>query len=115
MQCSIACLFADAGNGTDFLYAVHSYHSQLHLRIAECTGMQALRQAIERNQVLTFTWLNDEAAHRPPLPPEFHSDLIGALCRGISEDANRAMRQHVRYGLNDVLRGIRLGSVRKKS
>jgi DNA-binding GntR family transcriptional regulator len=108
-------LFADGQNDADFLYAVHSYHGQLHLRIAEFTGMRALRQAIETNQVLTFNWLYDVAAHRPPLPPQFHRDLIAALCSGTSEEADRAMRQHVRYGLNGVLRGIRPGSVRKKS
>ena len=56
------CLSGD--NNPEFLYAVHSYHSQLHLRIAECTGYRALRQAIEKNQVLVFNWLYDVAANR---------------------------------------------------
>ena len=40
--------FASGDNDPEFLYAVHSYHAQLHFRIAECTGCRALRQAIEK-------------------------------------------------------------------
>jgi DNA-binding GntR family transcriptional regulator len=98
--------FAGGNNDPEFLYAVHSFHSQFHFRIAECTGCRALRQAIEKNQVLIFTWLFDTAARRPPLPPRFHRDLIEALCQGDPEAADRAMRQHIRYGIENVVRGI---------
>ena len=90
----------------DFLYEVHDYHVQLHLRIAECTGCRALCQTIERNHVLVFNWLYDVAARRPSLPARFHRDLIAAVSTGDPEEADRAMRQHVRYGLDNVLRGI---------
>jgi DNA-binding GntR family transcriptional regulator len=98
--------FASSDHDSEFLYAVHSYHAQLHFRIAECTGCRALRQAIERNHVVTYTWLFDVAARRPPLPPSFHRDLIDALCRGGAEAADCAMREHVRYGIENVVRGI---------
>jgi DNA-binding GntR family transcriptional regulator len=90
----------------DFLYEVQDYHVQLHLRIAECTGCRALCQTIERNHVLVFNWLYDVAASRPSLPPRFHQDLVAAISAGDPEEADRAMRQHVRYGLDNVLRGI---------
>lgn len=98
--------FATGENDPEFLYAVHSYHSELHFRIAECTGCQALRQAIEKNHVLIFNWLYDIAARRPPLPARFHRDLIEAISKGDPEEADRAMRQHIRYGLENVVRGI---------
>lgn len=98
--------FESGDNTPEFLYAVHSYHSQLHLKIAECTGCRALCHAIEKNQVLMFNWLYDVAARRPQLPPRFHSDLIDCLSRGDVEIADRAMRQHVRYGFDKVVRAI---------
>jgi DNA-binding GntR family transcriptional regulator len=90
----------------DLLYEIHDYHVQLHLRIAECTGCRVLCQTIERNHILVFNWLYDVAANRPSLPPRFHRDLIQAISQGDPEEADRAMRQHVRYGLENVLRGI---------
>ncbi|MEX2302243.1 MAG: GntR family transcriptional regulator [Bryobacterales bacterium] len=88
------------------LYAIHNYHAQLHRRIAECSGCRLLCQALERNHVMVFNWLYDVAAERPPLPPRFHRELIEALSEGDPEVADRAMRRHVRYGLENILRGI---------
>jgi DNA-binding GntR family transcriptional regulator len=97
---------AEGEKETDFLFAVQSYHSQLHLRIAECTGCRVLRHTIEKNHVLIFNWLFDVAARRPPLPPRFHRDLLEALCKGDPEEADRAMRHHIRYGLGNIVRAI---------
>jgi len=93
-------------NDLESLYNIHSYHAGLHLRIAECTGCRLLSHALERNHVLIFNWLYDVAAERPPLPPRFHRDLIEAISQGDPEVADRAMRFHVRYGLESILRGI---------
>jgi DNA-binding GntR family transcriptional regulator len=87
----------------DFLYAVHSYHLEFHLRIAEATGCHALREMIERNHVLIFNWLFDVAASRPALPLRFHRELIEVLNRGKVEPADRAMRAHVRYGRETIV------------
>ncbi len=97
---------ASGENDSEFLFAVHSYHLQLHLRIAECTSCRTLRQAIEKNSVLVFNWLFDVPAHRPPLPPRFHRELIESIGNGDQEDADRAMRQHIRYGLDSVVSAI---------
>jgi len=56
---------ASTGNGRDFQYAVHSYHLEFHLRIAEFAGNLVLRSLIETNHVLIFNWLFDVAASRP--------------------------------------------------
>ena len=90
----------------EFLYLVQETHAKFHLRIAEVAGCEALRILLEANQVLTFNWLYYVAARRPPLPSSFHSELAAELCKGDEETADRAMRAHVRYGLDHVLSGI---------
>jgi len=97
---------AKGDNDPEFLYAVQSQHAQLHFRIAECTGCGALHRTIEKNHILIFNWLYDVAARRPPLPPSFHRDLIAALSAGDPEQADRAMRQHIRHGLDNIIRAI---------
>jgi DNA-binding GntR family transcriptional regulator len=97
---------AGTGNDRDFLYAVHSYHLDFHLRIAEFARSRVLRAMIEKNHVLIFNWLFDIAASRPPLPPCFHRDLVAALNSGKVETADRAMRKHVRFGLETVVEKI---------
>jgi DNA-binding GntR family transcriptional regulator len=94
------------GGETDpeFLYQVQETHAAFHLKIAEVGGCQALRTMLEANQVLTFNWLYDVAASRPVLPARFHSQLAEALCTNDEEAADRAMRAHVRYGLEQIIR-----------
>ncbi len=94
------------GGETDpeFLYQVQETHAAFHLKIAEVGGCQALRTMLETNQVLTFNWLYDVAASRPVLPAAFHSQLAEALCTKDEEAADRAMRAHVRYGLDQIIR-----------
>lgn len=86
-----------------FLFSVHTYHMQFHMRIAELAHCPGLRRAIEKEQVLIFNWLYDMAAHRRTHPDEFHSTLAEALCSGDPLVADAAMRTHVRYGLDQVL------------
>ena len=108
------CTAAADGDDPDFLYAVHSYHSDLHLRIAEGAACGVLQNAIERNQVLIFNWLFDVAARRPMLPPTFHRDWANAIANGSPEEADRAMREHIQYGLNNVIRSLAEGKGRQQ-
>jgi DNA-binding GntR family transcriptional regulator len=94
---------AGADHDRDFLYAVHSYHLEFHLQIAEFARNPVLRAMIERNHVLIFNWLFDVASSRPPLPLRFHRDLVAALNSGKAETADRAMRKHVRFGLDAIV------------
>ena len=98
--------FAADRQDREFLYAVHNYHLEFHLRIAEGAGCKILHDMIERNHVLIFNWLFDVAARRPPLPPRFHRDLAEALNRGNAEAADRAMRKHVRHGLEQIVQAL---------
>ncbi len=85
-----------------FRFAVHSQHVHFHMQIAESAGSQLLKQMIERKHVLIMNWLFDVTGRRTPLPPGFHSRLAEALVSGDPEQADAAMRAHVRYGLAEV-------------
>jgi len=95
--------FQGVDDDPDFLYLVQDTHTRFHLRIAEVSDCRALCSILEANQVLTFNWLYYVAASRPSLPPHFHSELAEALCAGDEEAADRAMRAHIRYGLEHVI------------
>ncbi len=56
--------------------------------------------------MLIFNWLFDTAVERRSLGSDFHARLTDALAAGTSDGAARAMRQHIRYGLNEVLAGL---------
>src|SRR5208283_5352699 len=86
-----------------FLFSVHTYHMEFHMRIAELGRCPGLCRAIEKEQVLILNWLYDIAANRRTQPEEFHSTLAEALCSGDPLAADIAMRAHVRYGLDQVL------------
>ncbi len=100
----------DAASDREYLFAVHSYHLQFHLRIAQCTGCTALAEIIEKTHVLVYNWLFDIAARRPPLPQRFHRDLIAALNQADVELADRAMRDHVRHGRAIVTESVALNA-----
>lgn len=99
-------LYACCETGTvdrDFLFSVNTYHMGLHLRIAECARCPALRDAIEKQQVLVFNWLHDTAVERRTLAADHHTRLATALATGTPEQADAAMRHHIRYGMAEVL------------
>ncbi|MBL8227546.1 MAG: GntR family transcriptional regulator [Bryobacterales bacterium] len=102
-------MFAKAAEGQpdpEFLFAVHSFHFDLHVKIAQYSGCAALRDLIERNHILTFNWFFDVAAHRQALPPAFHAKLIHSLVEGTPEKADRAMRAHINYGRAETVNRI---------
>jgi len=103
-------LYASCEMGSDrnFLFLVNTYHMSLHLRIAECARCPALRDAIEKEQVLIFNCLYDTAAQRGNLASDHHARLTNALARGTPAQADGAMRQHIRTGLKEVLKGLEL-------
>lgn len=97
-----ACCESDSVD-PDFLFSVNTYHLGLHLRIAECARCPALRDAIEKQQVLVFNWLHDTAVERRTLASDHHERLAKALASGTPEQADAAMRHHIRFGMAEVL------------
>jgi DNA-binding GntR family transcriptional regulator len=101
-------LYASCETASDrnFLFLVNNYHMSLHLRIAECARCPALRDAIEKEQVLIFNCLYDTAVQRRNLASDHHARLTDTLARGTPAQADAAMRQHIRIGLKEVLTGL---------
>ena len=97
---------AGAIKDREFLYAVHNYHLDFHLKIAEYARCPALHRTIEKNHILIFNWLFDVAAKRQPLPRRFHSELIHELNQSDPERADRCMRAHIRYGMEANVNAI---------
>lgn len=100
------------GGATDpeFLFEVHAYHLEFHMHVAGCSGSKALTRAFEKNQVLIFNWLFDVAVHHQKRPPRSHRDLSEVLCGADPEAADRAMRSHIRYGLDEIIGAIVTGA-----
>ncbi|HLV00312.1 MAG TPA: GntR family transcriptional regulator [Acidobacteriota bacterium] len=90
----------------DFVFAVNSFHLQLHMRIAEGARCPALKEGIEKKQVLIFNWIYDLWARRP-VPPDFHTELAQHLTSGDEQEADAAMRSHIRFGLDELIAAIR--------
>jgi DNA-binding GntR family transcriptional regulator len=90
----------------DFLFSSNTFHMDFHLRIADGTRCPALRVAIEKEQVLIFNWLFDTAVQRRTLASNFHAMLSDALATGTPEEADAAMRQHIHFGLQQVLASL---------
>lgn len=88
----------------EYRLSVRRLHVRFHLRIAEIGGSPLLRQAIEREQDLLFSWLSDTAAQVHPLPPDYHSVLAAELCSGDILRADSAIRLHIRYALEELLK-----------
>jgi DNA-binding GntR family transcriptional regulator len=87
----------------EFVYVVHSYHLQLHMRIAEYSGCGALMNLLDQNNLLVLNWMFDLVSDQPPLPAQFHRDLMTQVTGRSSDAAEVAMRQHVQYGLEETV------------
>ena len=106
----VDALFTQCAGGhcdAEFLFAVHSYHFQFHMKTTEYSGCSALREMIEKNNVLVLNWLYDLVGRQPPPPPRFHRDLAAVLATGDPLAADAAMRQHVRWGIEETVQAIR--------
>ena len=98
-----ACEQAPGAIDREAVYRVHAFHMRLHMRIAACARCAALRDAIEKEQVLIYNWLYETAVERRPLASDFHARLTDTLATGTVDEAEAAMRQHIRFGLAEIL------------
>ena len=101
-------LYARLGRDHDseLQYVVHTHHFELHMRIAEYAHCPELKEAIEMNQILIYNWFFDLAANRRLLPVGFHSRLLQAVTGSDPLVADKAMRAHVQYGVEETLHQI---------
>jgi DNA-binding GntR family transcriptional regulator len=80
-----------------------SLHERFHRRLAECAGCPALVEALEKTNTLIRTWQYAALSDYRTMPSHYHERLVAALSEGDAEAADRAMREHVRNGMAEVL------------
>ena len=90
----------------EFAFAVQSYHLQLHMTIAEYSGCAALRDLIEKNNLLVLNWIFDLVRNAISQPVRFHQDLIEVITGDSPETAEAAMREHVRIGMDETIHAV---------
>ena len=86
------------------LFEVRALHMRFHRQIAEFAACPYLLECIEKNQIFIFNWLYDRFFGRASLPDHWHGDLVQALTTGDPEQADTAMRKHVQYQMERVIR-----------
>jgi DNA-binding GntR family transcriptional regulator len=93
------------GNGeADLVLRAHRHHVDLHLQIAEYSGYPELRDAVARIHSLIFYWLYDVSAQDRNRPTQqWHQPLLQVISGTDPDAAERAMRSHIRYGMDAVL------------
>lgn len=89
---------ADAERPVD----VHRLHMRFHHELAAVTGCEVLVRHIHNSQVLHLNW-RYTLAKPAPLPEGWHQELMAVLCTGSEQAADRAMRKHVTYRMEDVI------------
>ncbi len=97
---------ASQDSDKEFLFAVQKNHFDLHMKIAEYARCEFLRSAIESSHIMVFNWLYDTASDRSALPDGFHRTLIDGIITGDPQTAESAMRAHVCFGIDGVVRAI---------
>lgn len=96
-------LMESCGDGSDrnAVFDAQMFHLSFHMRIAECTGSALLCDTLAHHQVLIFNWLYDIAAGHL-VPPRWHQRLMDGLAGTDPDRAERAMRDHVRFGFEEI-------------
>jgi DNA-binding GntR family transcriptional regulator len=85
------------------LFDLRGQHMRFHLRLAEGANCPFLYEAIEKNQILIFNWFFDRLFGDPGLPENWHTDLATVLSQNDPDAADRAMRRHVRFRMDELL------------
>ncbi|MBU0611487.1 MAG: FCD domain-containing protein, partial [Armatimonadetes bacterium] len=81
-------------------------HMEFHLDLARLTGFELLWEQLEAvwlRHLMQINWLN---AALQPVPSDWHQSLLAALGSGDPDAAERAMREHVRYGADHLARAV---------
>jgi DNA-binding GntR family transcriptional regulator len=85
------------------LFGLRNQHMDFHLELAAGARCPLLYEAIEKNQILIFNWFFDQLFGYPGLPNNWHGELAEVLERNDSDAADRAMRKHVRFRMDELL------------
>ena len=86
------------------LFDYFSAHERFHRRLAECAGCRVLVDALEKTNTLIRTWQYAAISEYHGEPAHYHQELIAILNRGNPQAADKQMREHVRHGMDEILR-----------
>ncbi|HEY3936073.1 MAG TPA: GntR family transcriptional regulator [Bryobacteraceae bacterium] len=89
---------ADTGRPVD----VHRAHMRFHHELAALSQCEVLARHLRISQVLHLNW-RYTLMNPQPLPANWHEQLVDVLCDGSEEEADRAMRRHVTYRMEEVI------------
>jgi DNA-binding GntR family transcriptional regulator len=81
-------------------------HERLHRRIAEGSRCPALVDAIEKTHALSSTWLCVTRPDANNVAPGRHERLVEGVCGTNSEAASEAMRAHIAFAREALLRRL---------
>jgi DNA-binding GntR family transcriptional regulator len=99
--------FAQSGFNPDAWFHIHEQHVLLHVRIAECSGFAALADAVRNSHVLILAWMSNTGRDFRGLPSQrWHRNLMEVLASGDPQEAQKAMREHIDHGEQEVLRRL---------
>jgi len=87
----------------DLAQRLASYPLTNVLELAAGTRCPFLYESIEKNQILIFNWFFDQLFGYPGLPNNWHVDLAKVLAQNDADAADRAMRAHVRFRMDELL------------
>ena len=74
-------------------------HFEFHMALCALSGHTILHEQLKRVWFQRYMNLNFIKAIRfRPTPEKWHQNLVGKLASGNPDEAERAMREHVRYG-----------------
>lgn len=97
----------DGHGGSVLKLEAHRFHLGFHQKIAECCGYVELREAIHKVHTLIFYWFYDISSQERYRPPsQWHAPLIEAVTGTDPDEAEGAMRRHIRYGMDFVLESL---------
>lgn len=104
---------AAGGEDAEFPATVLRAHLQFHTHIAESARCPSLSELLDKTQVPGLNWGHDFSIGRYKLPVGFHGDLAESLVAGDPAAADRAMRDHIRYALDERIRQLETSRVRE--
>jgi DNA-binding GntR family transcriptional regulator len=82
-------------------------HLQFHLAVAGMSGFPVFSQQLERvwaSEFMVILWISS-ALQRPP--SDWHQQLVRSLSTGDPDHAERKMREHIRFGKEQLIEAMR--------
>lgn len=84
------------------------FHVNFHRLIADAAHCPLLREAIDKSNVLTMKIQFDNALRSKKRPKNWHRNFIKRVLGPDPVEADLAAREHIRYGMDDVLKALEL-------